>query len=598
MPPASAATPNQMPLASTATGLVVTQPLSLSAATVAPGGTITASFTVQNQGTASLSLAGLDIAARGPDGSNQDFGGLWNVSIAPGQSVTVQKSRTFTSSDKLGTWTIFASYQTTDAVWHSQAPQLSFNVTATPPTNTPVPPTPTPIPSGAGLAVSGPLQISANSVTPGGSITASFTLQNQGSAPLSLAGLVIAARTPAGANADFGGLWNVSLAPGQRVTLQKSRAFTSADPAGTWAIFGSYQTTDAVWHPLAPQLSFTVAASSVATATGVPSTNTPVPPKNTPVLPTSTPQPPAPAPGGAIALGAYIHDNGKYVDSGGSLIDWYAGLVGRMPAMVNVGTDMVHYANFSDQVGILDAIRTRGAMPIYTMMTEDYTQGANQPAYSDRTIANGAYDSYFRAWAAAAKSWGHTVYLRFDHEMNGNWYAWGTQSGNANGNSPADYAAMWRHVHDIFTSAGATNVKWIWCANVDYSGATPYSQDYPGDSYVDWVSMDGYNWGGTPGHAWQSLYSIFAQSYAEITSLTSKPLMISETASEEAGGSKASWITTSFLTTIPQSFPRIKGVLWFDSIDGTHDWRVNSSYTSLSAFQQVAASPTYHGTLP
>src|SRR5262249_41130236 len=147
------ATSNQMPLASTAAGLVITQPLSLSANAVAPGGTITASFSVQNQGTTPLSLAGLDIAARGPDGSNQDFGGLWNVYIAQSQSVTVQKSRTFPSSDKPGTWTIFASYQTTDAVWHPQAPQLSFNVTATPPTNAPVPPTSTLIPSGAGLAV-------------------------------------------------------------------------------------------------------------------------------------------------------------------------------------------------------------------------------------------------------------------------------------------------------------------------------------------------------------------------------------------------------------------------------------------------------------
>src|SRR5690349_24021953 len=44
----------------------------------------------------------------------------------------------------------------------------------------------------------------------------------------------------------------------------------------------------------------------------------------------------------------------------------------------------------------------------------------------------------------------------FDWQMNGDWqFPWSAQ---LNGNTPADYIAAWRHVHDLFAQAGATNV--------------------------------------------------------------------------------------------------------------------------------------------
>ncbi len=32
-----------------------------------------------------------------------------------------------------------------------------------------------------------------------------------------------------------------------------------------------------------------------------------------------------------------------------------------------------------------------------------------------------------------------------------------------NGDQPGEFVAAWRHVHDIFTSVGATNATWVWC---------------------------------------------------------------------------------------------------------------------------------------
>ncbi len=56
----------------------------------------------------------------------------------------------------------------------------------------------------------------------------------------------------------------------------------------------------------------------------------------------------------------------------------------------------------------------------------------------------------------------------------------------------------------MFTSAGASNVSWVWNPNVSYTGSTPLGGLYPGDGYVDWVALDSYNWGTTVSwHGWQ-----------------------------------------------------------------------------------------------
>ena len=103
---------------------------------------------------------------------------------------------------------------------------------------------------------------------------------------------------------------------------------------------------------------------------------------------------------------------------------------------------------------------------------------------------------------------------------------------------------MWRHVHDVFTAQGATNVTWVWCPNIQGPKSTSLAEMYPGDSYVDWTCVDGYNWGTDQGNEWQTFNQIFAGSsyngwyntYQLLQQLApSKPIMIGETASSENG---------------------------------------------------------------
>jgi hypothetical protein len=163
--------------------------------------------------------------------------------------------------------------------------------------------------------------------------------------------------------------------------------------------------------------------------------------------------------------------------------------------------------------------------------------------------------------------------------MNGNWYPWG---GTVNGNTPAAMVAAWRHIHDIFVSEGATNVKFVWCPNVDSvpnTSANSIASYWPGDGYVDMVGLDGYNFGGT---AWRSFSQTFSSAYAKVTSLTSKPVIVAEIACAGVGGNKPAWISDMFKV-IPASFPRIAGIAWFDA-NKECDWRIESDTASLAAF--------------
>lgn len=306
--------------------------------------------------------------------------------------------------------------------------------------------------------------------------------------------------------------------------------------------------------------------------------------------PTARPRSTAP-----LALGAYIP--GTEWDP--AKIDEFARLVGAMPAVVMLFQDWADPYNSDFSPARMDAIVSRGAMPLITWEPWNYADPgpnpADQPAFALRTILAGDHDAYIRRYARDAAAWNRPFYLRFAHEMNGDWASW---SPGVNGNTSAEFVAAWRHVVDIFRREGANNIRWVWSPNVGPYSSTPFAQVYPGDDYVDWVALDGYNWGDSQfGAGWESLAAVFADSYDTLAELTDKPMMIAETGTTELGGSKADWITQGLLVEIPSHFPRIRAVVWFN-VDKDADWPVDSSAAALAAYRQVVASPLYQGRLP
>jgi Glycosyl hydrolase family 26 len=208
-----------------------------------------------------------------------------------------------------------------------------------------------------------------------------------------------------------------------------------------------------------------------------------------------------------------------------------------------------------------------------------------------RRIARGRYDVPLRRWARQAASWGYPFFFLLDVEMNGPWepYAPGR-----NGNTARDFIRMWRHFHTLANRAGATNITWVWCPNVDpLKRFTPYNRLYPGRRYVDWTCLDGFNFSGTDTFSW-----LFRSSYRRLLYLAPrKPVMISQTGSVEGGNGKAAWITDALSTQLPTRFPRVKAFLWFNwriqQGDRWLEWPIESSESAQAAFHDAIASPYY-----
>ncbi len=286
-----------------------------------------------------------------------------------------------------------------------------------------------------------------------------------------------------------------------------------------------------------------------------------------------------------VALGAAV-DGAPWQPA---KIDRFSKMIGRKPAIV------MWYESWSDtgfSVRRMNAVTKRGAMPMVTWEPWNYRNGKKQPKYALRNIASGKHDAYIRRWARDAAAWDKPLYLRFAHEMNGSWYPWGAK---VNGNTRTDYKRAWKHVVRIFRREGATKVRWVWSPNVKYGGIS-YASLYPGNRYVDWVALDGYNWGNSGSRKWQSFTQVFGPSYKELTRLTRKPVMIAETASTGTGRRKAAWIRRGLQEDVRSKFPRVRAVVWFDK-NKERDWRVNSSQRSLGAYKRVARSTLYQGRL-
>ncbi len=250
-----------------------------------------------------------------------------------------------------------------------------------------------------------------------------------------------------------------------------------------------------------------------------------------------------------------------------------------------------HYAQCRPD--LIQAAQRRHLIPLITWepwqlpdMPPPSRAPADQPEFALARILAGAYDSYIRSWARNLAQCQGTIWLRPFHEMNGDWYPWG---GMVNGNTPDIFRQVWRYVRSVFKAEGAHNVTWIWCPyarSVPDSEANSLEHYFPGRDQVDWLGIDGYNWGATQSWSqWESFAEIFSAPYSRLVDLVpEKPIVIAEIGCAESGGDKADWIRDAFHQ-ITSPFDKIRAVVWFQ-IDKECDWRLDSSPASLHAFQE------------
>ena len=230
----------------------------------------------------------------------------------------------------------------------------------------------------------------------------------------------------------------------------------------------------------------------------------------------------------------------------------FAASIGRKPDLV--GQYLAWNSSFDAQA--VTAAWAYGALSYIAWEPYDTTAQA---------IAGGQSDAYVSRFARAVRALNLPVAISFGHEMNGNWYPWGTGQTTA-----AAFVAAWRHIHNLFIQAGASNVIWVWNPNIINPVAQVGLRSYwPGDSYVDWVGLTGY----FPASGPETFASLYGPTMTEIKQFTTKPVIIAET-SVETGPAEIQ--AARSLVAGVKRHPGVLGLIWFDFNKAGVDWQVES----------------------
>ncbi|MFF4272972.1 glycoside hydrolase family 26 protein [Streptomyces sp. NPDC001536] len=243
--------------------------------------------------------------------------------------------------------------------------------------------------------------------------------------------------------------------------------------------------------------------------------------------------------------------------------DSYSKRIGKEPNVLE------YYAAFGDgfDTSGVRKIYQAGALPF--MAWEPFKP-------SLKSIAAGKSDAYVEKMAKDIVHLNLPIAISFGHEMNGDWYPWGRTKAD-----PADFVKAWRHIHDIFQDAGATNVIWVWTPNIiNPMPKVDLEQYYPGDAYVDWAGMIGY-YTVTGAKTFDTLYG---PTIDEIRTFTKKSIFIAETASQEGERRR---VDVNDLFDGVEASDDVIGFIWFN-IPKRADWRIEISPLALAEYRKRA----------
>jgi mannan endo-1,4-beta-mannosidase len=256
-------------------------------------------------------------------------------------------------------------------------------------------------------------------------------------------------------------------------------------------------------------------------------------------------------------------------------IEQFASAAGREPNLIG------YYSGWAQPfaTSFADMVHRHGVIPFVQI----------DPTFANvSAIAAGAYDDYLTSYAESVKDYGHQVVIGFGHEMNANWYSWGYTN-----LPPSTFVAAWRHIVTLFRSEGADNVTWLWTLEADGRGTGPVADWWPGQSYVNWVGIDGYYTSPADTFA-----RVFAKTIDQVREFTNRPVLLSETAVTRRADQYAN------IVNLFEGMTKYKtlGLVWFDKDQmqqaERQDWRIEGDPLAEAAFRLGVSGLTLVSTRP
>jgi hypothetical protein len=278
---------------------------------------------------------------------------------------------------------------------------------------------------------------------------------------------------------------------------------------------------------------------------------------------------PVPFRPGRVMLGAYLDLSGLT----------FAQALALRRRQLGRGEKIIHlFYGFGDHLPSNLGYLPAGSIPLISWRGVEYG-----------TILGGHSDSIIKSAARSLAALKRPVFLRWGWEMNGDWYPW---AGPNNGNDPQGYVDCWRYLHRVFAQQGVRNVAWVWSINWNNrppTAANRFQLYYPGDGYVDWVGLSGYNLSHeSPPTLYDPLYNAYG---------SRKPVFITEVAAADFGGVTQGDFIRKFAAYVAAR-PAIGAVAWFDTDthkDAPYNWRVDANADSLAAYRAMASGARFAG---
>ncbi len=220
---------------------------------------------------------------------------------------------------------------------------------------------------------------------------------------------------------------------------------------------------------------------------------------------------------------------------------------------------------------------------------------------SDAVIASGSAseDAIIIASAKALAQYPGPVVLRWFWEVNvlvNNQSCRGDTGGAPTQAVYDGFISAWRHIRQLFRSAGATNVVFLWNPGFgQHDASAPF---YPGNEFVDWIGVDTYqrSENATFADDFDSFYQEFSDS-----SYGGKPLMVGENAAHaitDYGTEQQSAYLLGMLADVQMNrYPLLKAYCYFDSVGNSGNWVLDNA-GGLTTFATLAASPAFSAMPP
>jgi Ca2+-binding RTX toxin-like protein len=243
-----------------------------------------------------------------------------------------------------------------------------------------------------------------------------------------------------------------------------------------------------------------------------------------------------------------------------------------------------HEADGRFHIQVLNDAWANGSTTFLNMMVDGATSAA---------VAGGNYDGDIRKFAGYVKRWldgenppgssapkaNRSVILSPMPEMNGNWTSWSC--------NPGAYRDAFKRFVRIFEDEyglRSDRVRWSFSPNGWTSPGCGSIRDYyPGNDYVDFLSISAFNFGSSLGN-WESVSRTFDPWIRELRDIASrKPFLIAQTAACPQGGDESQWALDMMRYTADDK--NIVGFIWFN-FNKECDWRaVNGSNSGLAGWR-------------